>query len=137
RDTHVQNDLAKLQSGDYLQGYGRLRSSYISVKSVDLVGLRAFIGSWQTDDQTIIRVANFRQMQIFLPSRTLPASYEPPVNVEYAITPQGGGFWTILLNALNDVQTGTVRLEDDQFTLIVHRSNEDDQEVLFRRIDDD
>jgi hypothetical protein len=133
----VARDLGKLSTGDYLQGYGDVRSSYISVESVDFVGLRSLIGRWQSDDDTILRIANFRQMQVFSPSRALPTSYDPPLNVEYAITPQDSTFWSILMNTRSEVQTGAVRIDDDQFTLIVHGSNQERDEVVFRRIEDE
>ncbi|NQZ00657.1 MAG: hypothetical protein HRT45_08315 [Bdellovibrionales bacterium] len=133
----VANDLDKLQTGDYLQGFGSVGVNHISVKSVDLVGLRSLIGSWQAKDQTRIRITNFRQMQVFLPSRTLPASYDPPVEIEYAITPQDGSLWSILMNTSTDVQTGAMQIDEDEFSLFVHSRGQEPEVQTFRRINDE
>ena len=130
----VAKDLNKLQSGDYLQGYGifNKEQEFIKVQSVDFVGLRHLLGIWESETQVVLNVANFSEMSVYLPAEQDP-DQNRPVLLNYTVAPEAGNGWTIILHTDSEIQAGRIELEQDQLVLEIGADNNQKQSLKFTR----
>lgn len=112
-DSIVQ-DLARMRPGDFLSSSGTwlAERSVLNVETINFVGLRNIIGAWHTDDWQVFDFKSFTQLSLYRMAPPPNAMIPNNQNYDYAIIPDIGGKWALMLADNKNVHIGSLEIRE-------------------------
>lgn len=140
-DHFVEQDLARLDSGDVLIGSGYIdnETNTLYFSAVHFVGLAKMLGIWRGDSNTIFEFLDFNQFKIyetkFNTTHHDSSRYLPVKSYQYSVAPNAKEAWSILINDDKTIKTGRLQVTHSKISidLIDPGSGKIEKTIILRR----
>lgn len=137
RSTETQRTLNRLENGDSIVASGRLDSVNLiaDLESIDFVGLRRIIGTWNTmNTKGLMQFRTYSDVNIY--SYALQSEGGGVVrnhkNLKYTVSPSAKGDWVLFLSDETSTQMGFLNLKESDATISLLNSQTGDVANVIR-----
>lgn len=108
----VNQDLEKLDDGDFLTGSGTFSLTQLTLNSIEWVGLKKVIGQWLSTQREFYDFVDFTKLRLWV---IITDDDGSPVrrrwDLEYSVSPNDGNDWLLYLTNRQKVVLGVMQFD--------------------------
>lgn len=124
-----QSTLRRLETGDYIQGQGKISDQGVEIEALYFIGLKKLLGVWRSQDWELFEFRSFEDLLLYWPTSRTTNHHSPRTphrikNYSYRLAPSPHPHWSMLLVDKDSVDVARVLFLDNQlYVELMDRKN--------------